>query len=290
MTKQITVSAVTGDYCSSLKCQVSNSTLILYKIPRIVLYTINSKDERYKGINEDGVYMLFGNKDGRKQFYVGQAKTRINGESFLSRLKEHEKDSLKGKWDEVVIIIAPNDTCWQTYIDAMENNLCSLAKKSHRYKILNNITPSKNCIKNNSAFEEFKITIVALVSALGYNVFAEETEDYAFKNNSPFALRDIEFCYREAILKLMPDGSYKLQKGSKILENKKKSCLKHIEDDRKYYKNKIKDGKLVEDIIFNSPSRAINFVYYGNLNGKSAWKTKEGLSIGDYMDGLLHAR
>ena len=59
-------------------------------------------------------------------------------------------------------------------------------------------------------------------------------------------------------------------------EIKKFRGTKSIEEKRKLYS---KNNKLMEDVIFKSPSTAGNFVTGRSTNGWDAWKNADGLSL-----------
>ncbi|WP_298706433.1 DUF4357 domain-containing protein [uncultured Veillonella sp.] len=71
-------------------------------------------------------------------------------------------------------------------------------------------------------------------------------------------------------------------KGSDVVMEKTKSCPDSVIKNRKKYANKIKDGKLIEDISFFTPSGAATFVHYASANGRTAWKReKDDKSLND---------
>ena len=78
----------------------------------------------------------------------------------------------------------------------------------------------------------------------------------------------------------MTSDGFVLLKGSKIRIDGQASCREYISETRKKYADKIsKEGILLDDIVFNSPSGAACFVLYGSVNGMEVWRNDDGKSL-----------
>ena len=76
---------------------------------------------------------------------------------------------------------------------------------------------------------------------------------------------------------------FMLLTGSKISQREPSStCPEHILRLREEYSGKIQNGVLMENVLFHSASAAASFLMMTNINGNIVWKTKEGISLGDY--------
>ena len=84
----------------------------------------------------------------------------------------------------------------------------------------------------------------------------------------------------EAKCKRTSEG-FVVLKGSKIEEFDYQSIPKSIADLRSRCKasGEIVDGKLRKEYLFNSPSAAASFIMGGSVNGRAAWKNKEGIAL-----------
>ena len=71
-----------------------------------------------------------------------------------------------------------------------------------------------------------------------------------------------------------------VKKGSivsdKVCYSEKFKAAYKIEEQRKKY---VKEGVVLEDVLFSSPSTAANFVTGRSTNGLIAWKDEKGLSL-----------
>lgn len=79
--KNINMFLIDGEVTGIIKCTLSNWTGVIYKIPRIQLADLKSRDE----MKQSGIYFLFGrNEDKQKDVtYIGQATNRKNGEGVF---------------------------------------------------------------------------------------------------------------------------------------------------------------------------------------------------------------
>ena len=89
--KNINMFLMDGEVTGKIKCTLSNWTGVIYKIPRIQLADLKSRDE----MKQSGIYFLFGRDEDKQKdaIYIGQATTRKNGEGVLLRVQEHTRDT-----------------------------------------------------------------------------------------------------------------------------------------------------------------------------------------------------
>lgn len=72
-------------------------------------------------------------------------------------------------------------------------------------------------------------------------------------------------------------------KGSKLATIPTSSCPDFIKNRRAKEHEKIdKNGILLEDLLFNSPSTASAFVWFSNRNGNTDWHTIDGKQFGSF--------
>ena len=79
------------------------------------------------------------------------------------------------------------------------------------------------------------------------------------------------------------DGSLVVKKGTVVSESvaefSKKDLVMKL---RKQYTNN--DGIVIEDVKFNSPSRAAMFVAGYSVNGRTAWHVKKKYNLKNYLE------
>ena len=85
--KNINMFLMDGEVTGKIKCTLSNWTGVIYKIPRIQLADLKSRDE----MKQRGIYFLFGRDEDKQKdvTYIGQATNRKNGEGVLFLVQEH---------------------------------------------------------------------------------------------------------------------------------------------------------------------------------------------------------
>ena len=81
------------------------------------------------------------------------------------------------------------------------------------------------------------------------------------------------------------DGEVTVSKGSTIKYIESKSFK--MNEAAKIARNdseKVKDGSLLINCIFSSPSTAAQFVTGGSRDGYDTWKVEKGVSLGDFLE------
>lgn len=185
-----------------------------YVIPRNMLY----RTFPYEALTYNCIYLLIGQKDGEHtKIYVGQAKTRNNGESVIARLREHDKseeEPYNQEWDTAVVFtsISKDDKWTADDINALEYLIYTMIPDDIR---LNRNTPN-SAGANFKDYEGKLRHINAYLVALGYDELedsdSEESESIAVKEDLVINIIDEDDNYKEN------DAIYE---GSKDLHEKK---------------------------------------------------------------------
>ena len=120
MSKSISINLLLLDGTANgrIKCTINSRTGIIFKIPRKDLEKCKERIE----LENDGVYFLFGEEDGKHKIYVGQAGSRKNGKGILNRLNEHARSADKNFWTEAIIFTTTDNSFGSTEISWLENN------------------------------------------------------------------------------------------------------------------------------------------------------------------------
>ena len=283
--KNIHLYLMDGDVNGRMKCTLANWTGVAYKIPRTELEKCRERND----LKFSGCYFLFGVSDqtGKNVVYVGQAGSRKNGEGILSRLLEHKRNPEKDYWTEAVIMTTSDNSLGATEISYLEHRFCNLALDANRYIVKNGNDPNAGNIteEKESELEEFIENAKLIMGVLGHKVFIPlaQQEKITQEEAELFLTRTIKKLNLtiQAYGKQTSEG-FVVLKGSMIspeedntiststgIRKKRKTCA----IDKNYI--------LQEDVLFNSPSSAGQFVTGKSCNGWVCWKTKDGKTLRD---------
>ena len=280
-----------GDVTGRIKCTLANWTGIAYKIPRSYL----DKCEDRQDLRQSGVYFLFGKNDkGEDDVYIGQA----GGEGILFRVAEDLKDEVYFRdISDVVIFITQNNSFGLAEVNYLESRFIHMAMDVGRFNVRYgiNLDPGNVTEEKESELDDFIEYSKMVLGVLGYKLFVslvkvteEETiKEETVKENEELILylsRKIKKSDRIIEAKCMKtDKGFVVLSGSMIEEIDSKSIPKTIKSIRRKCRrrNKIVDGKITGNYLFNSPSSAASFVLGMNTNGKTDWKTEDGLTLNE---------
>ena len=264
-----------------LKCTIKGRSGIIFRIPRKDLDVSKSRED----LNRDGVYFLLGEENGREKIYVGQAAGRKNGKGILERLSEHDRKKIF--WSEAIVFTTSDNSFGPTELNWLENKFCNMAIEAARFEVMNgNEPPPGNVSEEKKSELEEQIEFAKLIlSAIGYKMF-EPSKKISLPpppDDEIFYLsRKIKALNRtiNAQMKRTPTG-YKVLAGSDISPLDAEVVRDSIKELR--HSEKVVDGKLIEDVEFNSSSTAAEFVVGNNANGQTSWKTKDGRELKNFL-------
>lgn len=280
-----------GDVTGRIKCTLANWTGIAYKIPRSYLNKCKDRQD----LRQSGVYFLFGKNDnGEDEVYIGQA----GSEGVLFRVAEDLKDEAYfSDVRDVVILITQNNSFGLAEVNYLESRFIDTAMDVGRFNVRCgiNLDPGNVTEEKESELDDFIEYSKMVLGVLGYKVFVplvkvteEETiKEKTVKENEELILylsRKIKKSDRIIEAKCMKtDKGFVVLSGSMIEETDSKSIPKTIKSIRRKCRrrNKIVDGKITGNYLFNSPSSAASFVLGMNTNGKTDWKTEDGLTLNE---------
>ena len=285
--KNINMFLMDGEVTGKIKCTLSNWTGVIYKIPRIQLADLKSRDE----MKQSGIYFLFGRDEDKQKniTYIGQATNRKNGEGVLLRVQEHTRDSHTDYFNDVIILTTQNNSFGPTEISYLENKFTQLAKESGRYIVKNGNEPNPGNVteEKQSELDEVVENVLMIVGTLGYRVFIpmttkvdqqarNEVEQYLYlKRKMKKSDQIIEAkCERTTEGFVVLEGSQVEMIDSPAIPTSLKELRKEL-----IKANVIKGGILQEKQLFSSPSYAAAFVLGMNTNGRMDWKDKDGKTL-----------
>ena len=285
--KNINMFLMDGEVTGKIKCTLSNWTGVIYKIPRIQLGDLKSRDE----MKQSGIYFLFGRDEDKQKdvTYIGQATTRKNGEGVLLRIQEHTRDTHADYFNDVIILTTQNNSFGPTEISYLENKFTQLAKEAGRYIVKNSNDPNPGNVteEKESELDEIVENTLMIIGTLGYRVFVPMTKKVSqdltdnhstylyLKRKTKKSNKVIEAtCERTTEGFVVLDGSQVEIKDSPYLSASLKEMRQNLIASRV-----IQDGVLKEKQLFSSPSYAAAFLLGMQTNGRTDWKDQDGRTL-----------
>lgn len=276
-----------GEVTGKIKCTLSNWTGVIYKIPRIQLGDLKSRDE----MKQSGIYFLFGRDEDKQKdvTYIGQATTRKNGEGVLLRIQEHTRDTHADYFNDVIILTTQNNSFGPTEISYLENKFTQLAKEAGRYIVKNGNDPNPGNVteEKESELDEIVENTLMIIGTLGYRVFVPMTKKVSqdltdnhstylyLKRKTKKSNKVIEAtCERTTEGFVVLEGSQVEIKDSPYLPASLKEIRQNLIASRV-----IQDGVLKEKQLFSSPSYAAAFLLGMQTNGRTDWKDQDGRTL-----------
>ncbi|MEZ7592657.1 GIY-YIG nuclease family protein [Streptococcus sp. 27098_8_186] len=285
--KNINMFLMDGEVTGKIKCTLSNWTGVIYKIPRIQLADLKSRDE----MKQSGIYFLFGRDEDKQKdvTYIGQAKNRKNGEGVLLRVQEHTRDNHADYFNDVIILTTQNNSFGPTEISYLENKFTQLAKDAGRFIVKNGNEPNSGNVteEKQSELDEVVENTLMIVGTLGYRVFVPITkkigQNVSDENSTHLYLkRKTKKSNRmiEAICEQTSEGFVVLE-GSQVEMIDSPTLPTSLKELRHALmeENVIKDGILQENQLFSSPSYAAGFLLGMPTNGRTNWKNQDGKTL-----------
>lgn len=285
--KNINMFLMDGEVTGKIKCTLSNWTGVIYKIPRIQLGDLKSRDE----MKQSGIYFLFGRDEDKQKdvTYIGQATTRKNGEGVLLRIQEHTRDTHADYFNDVIILTTQNNSFGPTEISYLENKFTQLAKEAGRYIVKNGNDPNPGNVteEKESELDEIVENTLMIIGTLGYRVFVPMTKKVSqdltdnhstylyLKRKTKKSNKVIEAtCERTTEGFVVLEGSQVEIKDSPYLSASLKEMRQNLIASRV-----IQDGVLKEKQLFSSPSYAVAFLLGMQTNGRTDWKDQDGRTL-----------
>ncbi len=253
-----------------------------------------------------GVYFLFGVDEdlGRDVLYIGEA------EIVIDRVSSH----ISGKdfWSELVTFTSKDDNLTKGHVRYLEARLVQLASDAGRYVVKNATSPQLPSLPraDRDAMEEFIEGIRTLLGVLGHRALEPLTSRPAAQptvSTSPVspvtprspskgsseptnfylqigqlnasAVRTDEGIVVLAASDATSDVQSSLSMGYRSLRDRLIASGVIAKVDGRY--------RFVRDNLFSSPSQAAAILVGYSINGRDAWKTKEGRSWGQVEEAAV---
>lgn len=205
-------------------------------------------------------------------------------------MAEHLKEEFY--FTDAIMLTTQNNSFGPTEISYLENRFTNMARETDRYIIKNGNEPNPGNVteEKESELEDFVEYSKMVLGVLGYKIFvplvktassiiAGEDKD---EEQILYLNRKLKRSNKtvEAKCKMTSEG-FVVLKGSHIEGTDAESIPNSLKSLReKCRRNKeIIDGKITKDYLFKSPSYAASFVVGMSSNGRTDWKTKDGITL-----------
>jgi len=269
----ITQYLIQGDPDGLVASYISNWTGQCLKFPRNLLSAARSRDE----FKRPGVYFLIGQDPtevNRWIVYVGES------EGLDIRLTEHDRDLKKDFWEQAIIFSSKDENLTKGHVRYLEFRLQEELKKQTRINLENiNVTKPKLPEASMAEMETYLDFLKLLLPVLGFPFFEK--------------LKPGDLGVREQLLLLninnQKANGYLTPKGIVVKKSSTISLSQSpaISGNYGLLRQSLNDqgivslssGEFLADYEFSSPSAAAAVILGYNINGRDAWKTKDGVTI-----------
>lgn len=266
-----------GDPNGRIMCELSNWNGRVYKIARSELKMFSDRADA----NNTGIYFLFGKNEMNKDtVYIGEA------ERVLDRLKQHINDT--NYWNDCIAVISKDNLLNKAHVKFLEHKFYKQAVESGRFEVINSTVPTLSSVSeyDEAMLEEFISNTKLLVNTLGYKAFESISLNSNNTNNNTALFHIKAARGADASGYTVSDG-FVVKKDSVIASSTVPSMSESL---KRLRNNLIDDGtidsinKFTKDYIFTSPSLAAAVVMGRNANGRTEWKTAEGITIKQFEE------
>ncbi len=283
--KTIRLYLVEGIPSGIITAEIMNWTGRAIVCPRSQLADLANRNE----VRKTGIYILSGediNNPLQEIIYIGES------ENVFDRLKNHNADSKKDFWLKTFIFTNKDDNLTKGHVRYLESRLIQIANEAKRAKIENGTNPDYSILPESDIadMEYFIEQIKLLLPILGLT-FALPLSSLA-KNQDKLE-KTSEIQVESPLFKMSYAGveaygqeinnEFIVFKDSVIRKKETNTLSKATKEKRS---NLVRENKLTqssqedfwiltENLAFNSPSGAADFVGGASLNGRIHWEVKD---------------
>lgn len=267
-----------GTLNSFVEARIENRIAVVCRIAREKL-TLYRNDDMIK---RHGIYLLLGKKASTgRVIYVGKADKRL----IYQRLDDHTRDELKNDWVEAVFVTTSDNSHGSTEYNYLEHRFHTLAKQSSGLIVRNKQTPSQgNPQKKRRGLEGFIEEVCLLLRMVGLPIFEEVADNPVASvkrtqipsTSGVPAMAEFWRTYKNATAyaRCLADGKFVVLADSHIVQDTTPSCPQKVFRQREaaVHDGALRDGRLIKDVAFRSPSAAAEFVCGTSMSGPQFWR------------------
>lgn len=220
-----------------------------------------------------GVYVLIGTDpdNGEPAAYVGET------EEVGKRLKQHLSRDF---WNQALVFVSKDENLTKGHIKYLEDKLIRLGLDAGRGVLLNaQASGSKLPEADQAEMDAFLDNMLKLLPVLGTHLFSE-TVDKATRDKPRLicTIKDLK-AYGQRT-----EGGFVVYAGSEAVVEHRESAGPFIVRREKLLENGVLESKgdrlvFTRDYEFSSPSLAAGAVCGGHMNGLTAWKASNGMTL-----------
>ncbi|WP_417839744.1 GIY-YIG nuclease family protein [Tritonibacter scottomollicae] len=278
---------VDGHPDGMLTAEVFNWTGHVLRIPRTQLAEGLSRPQA----KQTGVYLLLGQGDTGASGYIGET------ENMSQRIAQHARE--KDWWDIAVLITASGDALHKAHVKYLEARLLEAASAAKNGIVENGNTPLGASLNEAATanMESFLETLHMILPAIKVDFFQTRTRPSINVSAQP----QISHAAPRFVLQLprhgieasavLVDQELVVQAGSGV-RAKWVGDRKHASNYRKLHEE-LSDGGIIsskdngcatftQNYAFSSPSAAAAIICGRSENGRTAWKSADGLTYAQW--------
>lgn len=242
--------------------------------------------KKLEEFNKPGVYLLIGidEESTEEIVYIGE------GSPVGRRLTDHNTDVNKDFWDKCIFFTAKDNSLNKAHIKHLESRLISLAKEAKRCRLTNDkssMLPALSESEEANA-ENFLAVILSIYSVLGIKFFERTAQKIEASEIKQFevnvgGVKGYGYENNEGFVVL---------KDSKVNPTPSEAFPHHVKKLRErlisagVIQNVGSDLIFVENYQFKSPSTASCLLLGRSSNGRTDWKTKDGITLKEWQEEL----
>lgn len=270
---------VDGDPAGIKVVEKSNWTGVGLVFPQSLFAEARKRQE----LQRTGVYVLVGPGESaqRPRVYIGE------GDPIGPRLNQHELK--KDWWTHAVCFTSKDQNLNKAHIQYLESRLVELAAAAKRCDLDNGNTPQPPSLSeaDRADAEGFLQDVLLCMPILGHAFFEQASQAKAISQRYHLSARGVQAEGFES------SEGFVVVKGSHAATDDVPSMQAYLKEQRAAF---VKDGLFVvegnhyvltQDYTFPSPSTAASVMTGRNMNGREAWRTKEGRTLKEVQEGNM---
>ena len=266
--KNFNLYLIDGTAQGKISCKTENWAGVAFKIPKTQIENCAEISE----LQHAGIYFLF----SESAVSIGAGKLKSDADF----------------WDDAIFFTYQKKSFEMTDLKFLKYKFSKKISAANRYELKSDyeIFSESIAIEKKSTLELFASYVETILYIFGYKIFEPPKEIAPVENSADTEnlfylernLQDAQMTVK-ATCKRISENIYVVLAGSQISPVTAKYISDNIKKERK--KAKISDENiLLKDVSFKTPSGAAEFVTGLSANGWQTWKTKDGITLCDFLN------
>ncbi len=302
--RQLRLFLVDGTSSGPRFYEIVNRTIQALGIPAIRISDLIS--ETWPEFQKPGVYLVHGTtEEGSERLYVGK------GENVAKRVQGHP-DKLEFEVTSLLLFTSKDENLNASQVGWLESKLITAVEQAKRVPLANIQKPPLPLLAKAewATVSEFFDDLVLIAQTAGFDYFTQPKVALPIKSYvgdvstaSKLVGEPEEFLFQQPMKKIqargyLSDEGFVVRAGSDANPTAYESFTGGYADLRQKL---IDQGVIVPnpdgsgkhqftlDYAFSAPSAAASVIAGGNTSGTANWKTKIGITLGDYLKAPVPA-